>query len=52
MRDSAEVLDLFDQRLAAPGSTGWNPAFDVTPAELVTAIATERRTIRGRADGR
>jgi methylthioribose-1-phosphate isomerase len=52
IRDSAEVLDLFDQRLAAPGSAGWNPAFDVTPAELVSAIATERRTIRGRADGR
>jgi methylthioribose-1-phosphate isomerase len=24
------------------GSTGFNPAFDVTPARLVTALITER----------
>jgi methylthioribose-1-phosphate isomerase len=24
----------------------WNPAFDVTPADLVTAIVTEDRVIR------
>lgn len=50
IRDDAEVLELAGHRVAAPGSTGWNPAFDVTPAGLVTAIVTEARTIRGRAD--
>jgi methylthioribose-1-phosphate isomerase len=50
LRDGDEVLALDGRRVAAPGSTGWNPAFDVTPAELVTAIVTERRTIDGRAD--
>jgi methylthioribose-1-phosphate isomerase len=50
IRDEAEVLNLAGQRIAAPGSTGWNPAFDVTAAQLVTAIVTEARTIRGRAD--
>jgi len=28
--------------IAAPGSPGANPAFDVTPARLVTALITER----------
>jgi methylthioribose-1-phosphate isomerase len=50
IRDQAEVLSFAGQPVAAPGSTGWNPAFDVTPAELVTAIVTETRTIRGRAE--
>jgi methylthioribose-1-phosphate isomerase len=27
---------------APPGTRAWNPAFDVTPARLVTAIVTER----------
>lgn len=34
---------------AAPaGSAAWNPAFDVTPADLVTAVVTERRVWRPR----
>lgn len=49
-RDADEVLELAGQRVAAPGSAGLNPAFDVTPAALVTAIVTELRTIDGRAD--
>lgn len=49
LRDADEVLALGGRRVAAPGSSGWNPAFDVTPAALVTAIVTERRTIDGRA---
>ena len=31
---------------APDGSRAMNPAFDVTPADLVTAIVTERRVIR------
>ncbi|OGO09213.1 MAG: S-methyl-5-thioribose-1-phosphate isomerase, partial [Chloroflexi bacterium RBG_13_66_10] len=42
-RDPAEVLDLIQQgRPAAPaGSPARNPAFDITPARLVTAFITE-----------
>jgi methylthioribose-1-phosphate isomerase len=29
-------------QLSPSGSTGFNPAFDVTPARLVTALITER----------
>ncbi|HTZ44937.1 MAG TPA: S-methyl-5-thioribose-1-phosphate isomerase [Jatrophihabitans sp.] len=50
IRDEDEVLSWAGHRVAAPGSAGWNPAFDVTPAELVAAVVTEARTIRGRAD--
>lgn len=45
-RDPDEVLVVGDRRVTPPGSGAWNPAFDVTPADLVTAIVTERRVIR------
>ncbi len=41
-RDPAEVLSCLGVRTAAPGSHGWYPAFDVTPAELVTGLITPR----------
>lgn len=41
-RNADEVLGLGGQRVAAAGANAWNPAFDVTPAELVDAIVTER----------
>ncbi|WP_246281668.1 S-methyl-5-thioribose-1-phosphate isomerase [Fodinicola acaciae] len=45
-RDPAEVL-LFAGRTVAPaGAAAVNPAFDVTPAELVTALVTDRRVVR------
>ena len=28
--------------MAARGASAWNPAFDITPAQLVDAIVTER----------
>jgi methylthioribose-1-phosphate isomerase len=31
---------------APPGTDAWNPAFDVTPARLVTALITERGAMR------
>jgi methylthioribose-1-phosphate isomerase len=34
--------DMEQVLVGAPGSDALNPAFDVTPAELVTAIITER----------
>jgi methylthioribose-1-phosphate isomerase len=30
------------RQVAAPGISVWNPAFDVTPANLITAIITEK----------
>jgi methylthioribose-1-phosphate isomerase len=40
-RDADEVLVHQGRRVTPPGSTAWNPAFDVTPADLVTAVVTE-----------
>jgi methylthioribose-1-phosphate isomerase len=41
-RPSREVSHLGSARLTPEGASIWNPAFDVTPAELVTGIITER----------
>jgi len=45
-RDPDEVLAVGGERVAPPGTQGLNPAFDVTPAELVSAIVTEARVVR------
>jgi methylthioribose-1-phosphate isomerase len=45
-RDESEVLTGGSAPLAAPGARALNPAFDVTPAELVTAIVTEAGVLR------
>jgi len=45
-RSAEEVLLLDERRVAPPQTAAWNPAFDVTPADLVTAIVTEDRVIR------
>ncbi len=45
-RADAEVLVLAGRRIAAAGATAWNPAFDVTPAELVDCLVTEQGVIR------
>lgn len=44
-RDSGEVLGCGGQVIAASGASAWNPAFDVTPAELVDAIVTEKGVV-------
>ena len=44
-RPAQEVLQCGGQRIAAEGAGAWNPVFDVTPAELVDAIVTERGII-------
>lgn len=41
-RKAAEITDAFGKRTAPEGIEVYNPAFDVTPAELITAIITER----------
>jgi methylthioribose-1-phosphate isomerase len=43
-RPAAEVTSLAGQPIAPPGSAAHNPAFDVTPPDLVTAIVTDRGT--------
>jgi methylthioribose-1-phosphate isomerase len=45
-RDPREVTDGFGRPTAPEGVSVYNPAFDVTPAELITAIITERGVIR------
>jgi methylthioribose-1-phosphate isomerase len=44
-RAESEVLNAAGQRTAAEGARAWNPAFDVTPAELIDAIVTERGVV-------
>lgn len=41
-RPAEELTTVAGVRIAAPGIACWNPAFDVTPAELITGgIVTE-----------
>jgi methylthioribose-1-phosphate isomerase len=59
-RDSAEVThivgrlengDIARVAIGAPGSPALNPAFDVTPAELVTGLITDRGVSPATRDG-
>ena len=45
-RPAEEVTSLGGRRIAAEGVDVWNPAFDVAPARLVSAIITERGVAR------
>ena len=51
-RDEDEVLAWAGARSAPPGARAVNPAFDVTPADLVTAVVTEARVVRPAAGER
>lgn len=60
VRDSAELLSisgldamgkLRELRLAGTGSRGKNPAFDVTPAALVSGLITEHGIIEASSEG-
>lgn len=44
-RDKEEVLNFRGQRIARPETDVFNPAFDVTPHHLITAIITEKSVI-------
>jgi methylthioribose-1-phosphate isomerase len=46
-RDPDEVRRGFGTLTAPPGVPVYAPAFDITPAELVTAIITDRGIVRG-----
>jgi len=41
LRDGAEVTAVGGVTVAPAGATGFNPAFDVTPARFISAIVTE-----------
>lgn len=45
-RPAAEVTEIRGQRIAPAGTAVWNPAFDVTPAGLISAIVTEEGVLR------
>lgn len=41
-RPAEELTRMKGQAIAAPGVQVWNPVFDVTPAELIDVLVTER----------
>jgi methylthioribose-1-phosphate isomerase len=45
-RSADEVRRGFGAATAPAGVNAWNPAFDVTPAELIAGIVTERGILR------
>lgn len=44
-RAADEILAVANHRYAAEGAEAWNPVFDVTPAELIDVIITERGVV-------
>jgi methylthioribose-1-phosphate isomerase len=46
LRAADELLMHAGQRTVVAGADAWNPVFDVTPAQLVDAIVTERGVVR------
>jgi methylthioribose-1-phosphate isomerase len=50
VRDGDEIAMCGKQRVAAQGVKVWNPVFDVTPAEMVDAIVTERGVVHSPND--
>lgn len=45
-RSGDELLSLQGIRLATEGVAAWNPVFDVTPAEYIDVIVTEKGVVR------
>jgi methylthioribose-1-phosphate isomerase len=45
-RPAAEVSTLAGARVAPEAAAVWNPAFDVTPAALITAFVTDAGVLR------
>lgn len=44
-RAETELLTAGGSRTAAAGARAWNPVFDVTPAELIDAVVTEKGVV-------
>ena len=51
MRGRAEDGTMTTIEISAPGSPAANPAFDVTPARLVTGLITERGVCAASSEG-
>jgi methylthioribose-1-phosphate isomerase len=45
-REAVEISEGFGKRTAPNGAKVYNPAFDVTPAELISAIITDRGIVQ------
>jgi methylthioribose-1-phosphate isomerase len=45
-RSHDEVVSQAGQSITVPGANAYNPAFDVTPAKLISAIITDRGVLR------
>jgi methylthioribose-1-phosphate isomerase len=45
-RGAEEIVSFRDQSVAPDGTQARNPAFDVTPSTLITALVTDRRCVR------
>lgn len=45
MRSPQEILALNGQDVAAAGADAWNPAFDITPADLIDVLVTEKGVV-------
>lgn len=50
-RNSDEVTSIQGKSIAPAGVLAANPAFDITPAEYITAIITDRGVVRGPYEG-
>ncbi|MFZ3589569.1 S-methyl-5-thioribose-1-phosphate isomerase [Bacillus sp. DJP31] len=46
-RDAKEITHILGQQITPFGVNVFNPAFDVTPNELITAIITEKGVLKG-----
>lgn len=44
-RDPAELYGIGGKRHVVEGADAWNPVFDVTPAEMIDALVTERGVV-------
>ena len=44
-RAESEILNYGGTRTSPEGAKAWNPAFDITPAELIDAIVTEKGVV-------
>ncbi|MDO5712139.1 MAG: S-methyl-5-thioribose-1-phosphate isomerase [Micrococcales bacterium] len=49
-RSEEEVLVVGGVRMAPPGARGFNPAFDVTPHDLISAVVTEHGIVEPARD--
>jgi methylthioribose-1-phosphate isomerase len=45
-RDATEIYNLNDTAICVEGAEFYNPAFDITPAHLISAIITEKGAIK------